>query len=120
MTELDGLLRNADAALYAAKAGGRDRCVAHGPSREPAHGPASGRRPAIRTRVLKAGWLSLEGGRTRVDCTVRSLSDEGAGLKVMDAGVIPETFELVIEADHFSRPCHVVLRADGHLDVAFR
>lgn len=124
VTELDGLLRNADAALYAAKAGGRDRCVAHGPSHEPAHepahGPASGRRPAIRTRVLKAGWLSLEGGRTRVDCTVRSLSDEGAGLKVMDAGVIPETFELVIEADHFSRPCHVVLRADGHLDVAFR
>ncbi|MFD1283104.1 sensor domain-containing diguanylate cyclase, partial [Methylobacterium goesingense] len=93
----------------AAKAAGRNRCAG-----APRLSSGAGAR-----RVLKAGLLSFDDGRAGLDCTVRSLSEAGAALNVVDARDVPETFRLSIRDDRFSRRCRIALRRDGHLDVAF-
>ncbi|GJE56366.1 sensor domain-containing diguanylate cyclase [Methylobacterium sp. WL9] len=110
-TEMDALLQNADAALYAAKHEGRNRCRAADPVETAG--------PATRRRVLKAGQISFDGGRCAIDCTVRSLSDESASLKIGTTIGLPETFKLLIAADGLSRRCRIVTRAEQMLDVAF-
>ncbi|TGV52337.1 diguanylate cyclase, partial [Mesorhizobium sp. M00.F.Ca.ET.149.01.1.1] len=67
--DIDALLANADAALYEAKAGGRNRCVAWRP---PSDAPAGPRR-----RVLKAGRILFNDRRSSIDCTVRTLGEDG-------------------------------------------
>lgn len=107
----DMLLQNADAALYAAKDDGRNRCMEWR--------PVAIAQQNIRRRVLKAGQISFNAGRSAIDCTVRSLSDESAGLKIVTTAGVPEKFKLLIEADGFSRLCEIVSKSDQHLDVAF-
>lgn len=109
--DLDALLKNADAALYAAKAAGRDRVVAWQ--------MAEAERPTIRRRVLKAGRIAFNNRRSSIDCTVRSLSDDGAGLDVFTAAGVPRSFDLAIDADGFMRPCHIVSQAEKHIEVRF-
>lgn len=109
--DVDALLDRADAALYAAKAEGRNRCRAWE--------PVASVEPSIRRRVLKGGRITFNGGRSTIDCTVRSLSEAGAGLDVVSAAGIPDRFKLQIEADGWSRLCRIAEKRDRHLEVAF-
>ena len=106
---LDELLRRADVALYEAKDAGRNICVAW---RTPAD-------PTCIRRVLKAGQIVFNGGRSAIDCTVRGLGERGASLDVVSSGVIPDTFKLAIVADGFSRACTIAAKRERRLEVAF-
>ena len=109
--DADVLLQRADAALYVAKNEGRNRCVEWKPT-------GLGSRSNGR-RVLKAGQISFNGGHSAIDCTVHSISDDSASLKVISSIGIPEKFKLSIGADSFSRVCQVQVKGDRHLDVRF-
>ncbi len=76
------------------------------------------RRASNRQRVLKGGRLAFDGGGG-VDCMVRSLSPTGARVDVSSPMGVPESFTLVIEADHFARHCHQVWSRDKQIGVAF-
>jgi hypothetical protein len=74
-------------------------------------------RAAQRHRVLKSGTISFAGAA--IDCTVRNLSDTGAGIEVVTPLFIPNRFTLVIQTAQFKRPCHIVWRKERRMGVAF-
>ena len=104
------MLGHADDALYEAKSAGRNRCIMW-------------KDPNIqvtpRRRVLKAGQILFNGRTSVIDCTVRSLSEDGAGLDVISSAMIPKKFELCIKADDFDKSCKIVSHSEKHIEVAF-
>lgn len=108
--DVSALLANAQAALRQAKAEGRNRVVGwQGKSIE----------GYVRRRVLKAGIIHFGDLASAMDCTVRTLSRNGAGIDVSDAFGLPEEFNLAIRSDRLNMACRVVSRTDRHLQVEF-
>lgn len=111
--DIETLLAQADAAMYQAKGAGRNRCVAYA-SMQSADGMSA------RRRVLKAGNIVFNERRSTVDCTVKSLGVDGAGITVSNTAGIPPEFMLTIKADGFETNCSVISRDRQNLEVAFR
>lgn len=109
--QVDAMLERADQAMYAAKRNGRNQ-VASEAGGVPA--PAAPRR-----RVLKAGKIRGLNGRTTLDCTVRSLGDDGATLSVSSPLGIPDDFVLAIPGDHFESQARVTGRSEHAVEVRF-
>ena len=76
------------------------------------------RRTAQRHRVLKQGTLAFSGGGS-TECVVRNISSNGARIDIASPVGLPESFTLVITADHFMRHCHAVWSADRRIGIAF-
>lgn len=54
--------------------------------------------------------IVFDGGRSRVDCIIRNLSQSGAKLEVASVKSIPNSFDLIAPG-HRPHACHVVWRA---------
>jgi diguanylate cyclase (GGDEF)-like protein len=110
--QLDEMLQRADVALYTAKNEGRNRCGLW-------QRPVSRGMDGVMHRVLKAGKIAFNAGRSVIDCTVRGLSDSGAELDVVSTAGIPERFKLLIGADGLARSCTIVRKMNRRLEVSF-
>ena len=75
------------------------------------------RRQSPRRKVLKGARLTF--ASEGIACTVRNLSETGAGLDVADALGLSPSFMLVIDRDGFTRRCHPVWCNDPRVGVAF-
>jgi diguanylate cyclase (GGDEF)-like protein len=106
---IDRVLQDADDALYKAKSSGRNACVA-----SEVKAPR-----ALRRRVLKSGRIIFNDRRSVMDCTVRSFSEEGAGIDILSTRGVPDRFSLSIRSDGFESACRVVSQTDRHLEVEF-
>mgnify|MGYP000223951273 CR=1 FL=1 len=112
MPDFSSLLDHADIALYVAKNTGRNRCHAWMPPRmRTSSGP--------RRHVMKAGRITFPLQTSGLDCTVRSLSDKGAGLDVINPATLPDAFQLRIAPDDVPMACRVVSRTDRRIEVQF-
>ena len=109
--QLDDMLERAEQAKYAAERDGRNRVVSEARAVTP---PTAARR-----RVLKAGKIRSLNGWTSLDCTVRSLGEDGATLSVASPFGIPTDFILAIPGDRFEAPCHVTGKSDHAVEVRF-
>ncbi|MBV9557201.1 MAG: sensor domain-containing diguanylate cyclase [Pseudolabrys sp.] len=112
VTTLDELLRRADAALYAAKQGGRNGCSVFQPERTPA--PITNMR-----RVLKAGQIVFNAGRSVVDCTIRAIGTKAASIDVSTSMGIPDRFKLNIPGDGVSQLCEIKQKREKRIEVVF-
>ncbi|MGV8839790.1 MAG: PilZ domain-containing protein [Bauldia sp.] len=76
------------------------------------------RRRRHRNRVLK-GALVVFGNHDRaIDCTIRNLSDEGAKVTLGSTLGVPDTFELMIPAEHRIAPARAIWRTERELGIA--
>jgi hypothetical protein len=70
-----------------------------------------------RHQVRKAGTISFQGAG--IDCKVHNISIGGANLELESPVAIPDSFDLVIDAENGKQHCHVVWRRDRRIGVAF-
>lgn len=111
--DIETLLAQADAAMYQAKHGGRNRCVSWS-SIHADHATGD------RRRVLKAGSILFNDRRSTIDCTVKSIGSESAGISVSNTTGIPPEFILAIKGEGFETNCKVISQDRQNLEVAFR
>jgi hypothetical protein len=76
------------------------------------------KRLAPRRNTAIAAKIVFNGGRSRVDCIIRNLSESGARLELTSVGSIPQTFDLIAPGHH-PLPCRVVWRALKELGIQF-
>lgn len=108
---LQELIERADAAMYRSKQAGRNRTSAWNSSQ--------GDQVRPRRRVLKAGQIVFNARMSTIDCTVRSIGEDGATIDVSNIAGIPGQFVLAIRADRFETKCRVVAQAERRLELAF-
>lgn len=111
--DFETMLAHADAAMYQAKHSGRDRCISWNSAQ--ADQPTGSRR-----RVLKAGSIIFNDRRSTIDCTIKTLGSDSAGLAVSNSAGIPSEFVLAIKGEGFETSCRVIAQDRQHLEVAFR
>jgi hypothetical protein len=70
-------------------------------------------------RVMKAGRLIFNGGKTTLRCTVKSLSPKGASVDVISSVGIPDRVALLIDADATSRLCDIASKNEKRLELSF-
>ena len=75
------------------------------------------RRTRQRRRVFKAGTIEFDG--IGIECTVRNISEVGAGVEVASPVGIPHEITLNILSRGASHHCHVVWRQEKRIGVAF-
>jgi diguanylate cyclase (GGDEF)-like protein len=109
--DVDQMLKRADTALYAAKEAGRNNCQLWQPDE---NADAS-----LLRRVLKAGQITFNGGRSTIECTIRGLSKSGAMLHVISTAGIPERFKLGVMSDELHRMCKIAHKRDNQIEVVF-
>ncbi len=108
--DVDQMLKRADTALYAAKDSGRNNCKLW---------QAEEREPGLLRRVLKAGQITFNGGRSTIECTIRGLSKNGALLQVISTAGVPDRFKLGVVADELHRMCRIAHKRDHQIEVVF-
>ena len=78
------------------------------------------KRLAPRRNTVLPAQIIYNGGRTKMDCIIRNLSESGAKIELAGSvKSVPNTFDLVAPG-HRPHPCRVVWRTLKELGVQFQ
>lgn len=77
------------------------------------------RRDSHRARTLRGAKVLFNDRRSVLDCTIRNLSPDGAGLQIESLVGVPPDFELLIDGEHTPRPCRLMWQSDHRAGVKF-
>src|SRR5262245_34329638 len=72
-----------------------------------------------RGRVLLAGKIVFNAGRSSIDCTIRNLFESGAYVEIRSPIGVPSHFDLVIGANGEVRPCKLEWQTAQRLGLSF-
>ncbi|MBW6422219.1 sensor domain-containing diguanylate cyclase [Rhizobium sp. XQZ8] len=111
--DIETLLAQADAAMYHAKNGGRNRCVCW-------TSVQSENTAGTRRRVLKAGSIIFNNRCSTIDCTIKSLGADSAALVLSNSAGVPPEFVLAIKGEGFETTCKVIAQDRQNLEVVFK
>jgi hypothetical protein len=75
--------------------------------------------PNLLRRVLKAGQISFNGGRSTIECTIRGLSKSGAMLNVISTAGVPDRFKLGVVSEELHRVCKIANKRENQIEVVF-
>jgi hypothetical protein len=73
-----------------------------------------------RRRVLKAGSILFNERRSTMDCTIKSLGVDSAGLSVFSSVGLPPEFTLAIKGENFETLCRIIAQDRQNVEVAFK
>ena len=77
------------------------------------------RRSIGRTKIAKGALLFFDQGVGVLSCTVRDITNRGAGIRVQSLKVLPLEFELSFDNFHSARTCNLIWRHSDFLGVTF-
>ena len=77
------------------------------------------RRSIGRTKIAKGALLFFTGQVGVRSCTVRDITNVGAGVRVQDLPALPLNFELSFDNFRTSRKCRLIWRDGDFIGVAF-
>lgn len=76
------------------------------------------KRLSPRRNTMIEATIVFDGGRTRMRCIIRNLSESGAKLEVASVTKIPRTFDLLVDKVR-PQACAVVWRSMKELGIQF-
>lgn len=76
------------------------------------------KRLSPRRNTMIVATIVFGGGRTKLDCIIRDLSEGGARLEVASVKAVPQSFDLIVPR-HRPHHCRVRWRALKELGVQF-
>ncbi len=114
--DIETLLAQADAAMYRAKQEGRNQCRSWNALQQDAAKAAEN----TRKRVLRTGFILFDERKNLVNCSVKSLGADSAGLVVSDTDGLPGEFLLQIPSDGIETACRVIAHDGKNLEVVFQ
>jgi hypothetical protein len=77
------------------------------------------KRSAIRTRTLLKGVAIFNNRQSTADCLVRNMSASGARLRLWNAELLPEHFDLIVPHKAVTYRARIAWRGDGEIGVVF-
>jgi hypothetical protein len=77
------------------------------------------RRSIGRTKIAKGALLFFAGQAGVPSCTVRDITNVGAGVRIQDLPALPLNFELSFDNFRTSRKCRLIWRDSRFVGVAF-
>lgn len=78
------------------------------------------RRSAARSRVFFGGEIFIDADLPSVECHVKNISGNGAGIVVQTSDVLPNQFDLVIRKTNDRHRVVVTWSRGRHLGLAYR
>ena len=71
----------------------------------------------VRRRVLKSGQIVFNNKSSVLNCTVRTIGDDGALVRLDAATAIPQNVSLVVDGKYL--PCRIVEQRGTDIDLEF-
>ena len=78
------------------------------------------RREIGRTKVAKQARLFFSAQQGPIDCSVRDITNAGAGIRADGLNILPLNFELSFDNFHTARGCRLMWRDGDFLGAAFK
>jgi hypothetical protein len=77
------------------------------------------RRSVGRTKIMKGALLFLTKNTSLQSCTVRDVTNLGAGISAPNLQIMPLDFELSFDGFRTARKCRLIWRQEKFIGVAF-